>query len=384
MFDLKRFQVNKRVEAALKKNHPWIFKNQCSTALGGLKIGSLVRLLGPTNNFLGIGIYEPLGAIAIRVFQWEDILIDEKYFFRKLLKAHNKRLKYLASYNTNAYRLIHGEADGFPGLTIDIFDKTAIVVFYLKSWKEILKNILEKELMEIGIEKIYVKEPHGNGGEGDITKPIQFIENSCPFLAWPLSGLKTGFFLDLREVRLALAHLVKEGDTMLNLFANDGNLSVISKSLGAQKVISVEQHETSKTQAQALFDLWEIPFEDKNWITDDVWKYLEKETDEKFDVIILDPPSLSTQKKQKGNLANTWKFLHINSFKRLKPGGKLISISCTERLSKEDQIKYTLESAKTLEQKIKLIQKIGPSFDHPELKSLPERNYFRALVWEIK
>jgi len=93
MFDLKRFQVNKRVEAALKKNHPWIFKNQCSTALGGLKIGSLVRLLGPTNNFLGIGIYEPLGAIAIRVFQWEDILIDEKYFFRKLLKAHNKRLK---------------------------------------------------------------------------------------------------------------------------------------------------------------------------------------------------------------------------------------------------------------------------------------------------
>lgn len=390
MFDLKRFQVNKRVEAALKKNHPWVFTNQCSTAISGLEIGSLVRLVGPSNNFLGIGIYEPLGAIAIRVFQWEEMLLDEKYFLRKLLKAQNKRLKYLASYNTNAYRLIHGEADGFPGLTIDIFDKTAIIVFYLKSWKEILKNILEKELEEMGIEKIYVKGAHGKKlppslwegvqGEGE---PIPFTENSCPFLAWPITGSKTGFFLDLREVRLALANLIKEKNLVLNLFANDGNLSVISKSLGSKKVISVEQHEASKTQAKALFDLWEIPFEDQDWIHDDVWKYLEKETDEKFDVIILDPPSLSTHKNQKGNLENTWKFLHINSLKRLNPGGKLISISCTERLSRENQIKYTLESAKNLGQKIKLIQELGPSFDHPELKSLPERNYFRALVWQV-
>lgn len=388
-----RFQVNKRVEAALKNHHPWIYRNQCSSALDALPVGSLVKIFGTKNNFLGLGIHEPLSAVAIRVFSFQDFEPSPTFFLNKLRRAHEKRLPQILECNTNAYRLLHGEADGFPGVTLDVYGTTGVVVFYLKSWRHYLENPLKEFAKELGLEKLYVKAAHGEqsdpqmenilSGEREIvSEPVWFLEDGLDFPAYPVSGLKTGFFLDLREVRLVLPHLIKKGQTVLNLFAADGVFSAQALKAGASQVVSVERHDTGKAHFNELCKRWKIPFESRDWIEGDVWEYLgQASADKKFDVVIVDPPSLASKKDQLPALKGTWSRLHAATLSRLAPNGTLISISCTERLATQDQIEWTKSAAKSQGLELKLLKILPPNFDHPEMKNLPERNYFRAIAW---
>lgn len=388
-----RFQVNKRVEAALKKHHPWIYRNQCSSALDAIPQGSILRIVGTKNNFLGFGIYEPLSAIAVRVFSFQDLPIDENFFFKKLQRALEKRQPHVHECNTNAYRLLHGEADAFPGVTMDVFDRTAVMVFHIQSWRPLLENSLKKLAAETGLEKIFIKAAHGKntddtlenlltGMTEKIQEPLWFVEDGFDFPAYPASGLKTGFFLDLREVRLVLPHIVQAGDPVLNLFANDGTFSAIATKAGAKEVTSVERHEIGKIHALEIFKKWRLDFAAQNWITGDVWEFLKNaNSTKKFNVILLDPPSLASKKSQEKNLKKTWEDLHTAAFRLLSQNGYFISISCTERLSVEKQIQWTQSAAHQAGIKLELVKILPPNFDHPEMKNLPERNYFRAMVW---
>ena len=389
-----RFQVNKRVEAALKKHHPWIYRNQCSSALQALPIGSLVRVVGTGNQFLGIGLYDPHSAIAIRIFSFEDVSLSEEFFLKKIHKAHHKRLSQLSSYKTNAYRLLHGEADGFPGVTMDVYGDKAVVVFYLKSWQDFLSPVLKVFAGEIGLKHVFTKPPKGDSSSGTlhnlltasdeaIEEPLWFIENDCDLPCYPVSGLKTGFFLDLREVRRTLPDYIPDQGRVLNLFANDGALSAIALSCGAKQVTSVERHDVGATHARELFARWELKFSAKDWIMGDAWEFLENtpgKTD--CDLIILDPPSLASKKDQHHNLKQAWEFLHNKALQHLKPGGHLVSISCTERLSRDEQIQWTLSAGRLTKHTLTLVEELPITFDHPEIKPLPERNYFRAMVWK--
>lgn len=389
-----RFQVNKRVEAALKNHHPWIFRNQCSSALDAIPVGSLVKIYGTKNNFLGLGIFEPLSAVAIRVFSFQDFEPSPTFFLNKLRRAHEKRLPHIVECNTNAYRLLHGEADGFPGVTLDVYDKTGVVVFYLKSWRPFIENPLKNFAEEIGLKKLYVKTAHGNqdepqlenllsGEKESVPEPVWFLEDGLVFPAYPVSGLKTGFFLDLREVRLVLPHLIKKGQTVLNLFAADGVFSAQALKAGASQVVSVERHDAGRAHFEALCKRWKIPFESRDWIEGDAWEYLEKTSpDKKFDVVIVDPPSLASKKDQLPTLKGTWSRLHTAALSQLAPDGILISISCTERLLAQDQIEWTKSAAKSMGLQLKLLKVLPPNFDHPEMKNLPERNYFHAVAWK--
>ncbi len=406
-----RFQVNKRVESALAKKHPWIYRDQCSSALAAIPVGSLVRAVGTRNQFLGIGLYEPLSSIAIRLFCFEDRPLDGDYFRAALLKAYEKRLPRLQDANTNAFRWIHGESDGFPGLAIDIYDAIGVVVPYLESWVDIAFAELITVAQSIGLQALYLKPPHGaalspglqkklgapastNGSPSlwnlfskrfeALPEPIRFAENGHCFLAYPASGIKTGFFLDLREVRSAIAAHVSPGDRVLNLFANDGALSALALKAGAKAAISVEENDPAATRARALFSEMGFSFCESDWIRADVWKYLNSPQDSApYDIAIVDPPSLASKKGERDALSRVWTGLHTPVIRQMKSGGTLFSISCTERLSREVQLAATERAALYAGKKIHLLKILPKPFDHPGLPSLPERDYLRAAVWRV-
>lgn len=391
-----RFQVNKRVEYALQRYHPWIYRRQCSSALDAIPLGSILRIVGTANQFLGLGLYDPMSAIAIRVFSWEDLEPDIAYFKSKFLKAYERRKKFLSYYKTNAFRWVHGEADGLPGLSIDVYHSIGVARLYLLSWKEYLEQAMGEAAKELGLKKLYLRPKRGQTVSEDgliellsgrieaVPEPVSFGEAGQVYFAYPMTGLKSGFFLDLRELRLFLKTAVKPGFSVLNLFANDGVFSALASLYGAEEVISVERRAGGESHAHALFQEWGIAFDPNAWIVEDVWKYLERQAAAPcYDLAIIDPPSLASSARHLQNALGSWQRLHADTLRLLKTPSHFLSISCSERVNESMQITWTARAAKEVGRKIELVARLPGNFDHPELKQLPERNYFRALYWKV-
>jgi 23S rRNA (cytosine1962-C5)-methyltransferase len=392
---LHRFQVNKRVAKALARKHPWAFVNQCSSALQSLPIGCFVRLVGPDNRFLGIGLYHPLAAIAIRVFCWNDRKLSEDHFFDKLWQAHERRLPLLTgSLKTNAYRLLHGEADGFPGVTIDVFDDQAVVIFHLESWQTHLEKPLKRLAAALKWQAVWIKPWKQKvdssrlidlltGLERDGCEPILFYEQGYQWAAFPASGQKTGFYLDLRGVRAHVNAMTLAHKSVLNLFASSGSLSVIATRQGASRVVSVEQSETAKKQALQLHKANHVVLDEKHWHHADAWEWLAKEDGDVYDVVIVDPPSLISKRQHHDALQKTWIKLMSHCLSRVQAGGTLIAISCTDRMSVDEQKKWTLAAAQKANRALRLETVLPAPDDHPRMATLPERDYFWAFVWHV-
>lgn len=390
----QRFQVNKFVTLALKRHHPWVYRAQCSTALEAIPNGAIVRLVGIDNKFLGFGLHDPVSAIAIRVFHWEDVPIEAELFERKLLKAWDKRVEGRGHFKVDGFRWVHGEADGLPGIVIDVYGKTAVCVFYLPAWETLLAPILTGLIERIGLEQVFIKIAHGqNESIGQlkdlktnelttVAEPINFHEGDLNFPAYPSSGLKTGFFLDLREVRTALAHRPFKGKSALNVFANDGVFSALLKRAGASRVVSVERHETSQTHAKELYKSWQLGFTDSDWHTTDAFEFLKSDQEPgPFDLIILDPPSLASRKEHLPKARAAWIDLIRQALKRLTPNGELLAISCTERITQADLMAWTQEAAKRSGLGLAIKTVYPASFDHPSHPDIPERDYLTAIMW---
>ncbi|MCB1214459.1 MAG: class I SAM-dependent rRNA methyltransferase, partial [Deltaproteobacteria bacterium] len=394
-----RFQVKKATAQAIQKGHPWIYRRQCSSALKVLPEKSLLRLVGPTNEFLGWGIYEPLSAIAIRVFSKKSNEPTEDFFYQKLLQAWEKRQAFLKGSNTNAFRWVHGEADSFPGLNIDVYDQNAIAVFYLKTWQSLLKNTLVKLGKKLGLKQFLVKEPHGQGKSKQATcllelfsqklikfkEPIYFKEGQYLYLAFPLSGQKTGFYLDLRPVRQCLEQLNLKNQRVLNLFAHTGSLSALAEKQGAHQVVSVEASHTCQKHFEVLKQTWHLKSTTQTWIQQDVWDYLDSDSfkkNEAFDLVILDPPSLAKNKTSSQNLSKTWKNFIKKLLKHLKPQAKLLTISCTDRLHEKQLKNWIQEACLKSPVQVQHLQSLSRAWDHPTHPLLKERDYFHALLWQ--
>lgn len=407
MIPLIRFQVNKRVELALRQGHPWVFRGQCSTALDAIPIGSFVRLVGTQNTFLGIGIYEPLSAIAIRIVSWKDIELTEAFFVTRLLRAWEQRAKGVAKLELSGFRWVHGEADQLPGVAIDVYDDIAIVQFYLPSWREVLREPISQALEKLHLRAAWEKPVRGktagpviaetaptNAAEVDVSvyagdtssphEPLTFHESGRSWYAWPLTGLKTGFFLDLRQVRHSLAQLVKPGSRWLNLFANDGALSALLLDAGAEQVVSVERHEQGALQARALYRACDIKWKATDWLTANAWEYAAHlAQNEMFDGAIIDPPILATCEEQLPSAKHAWMKLHQRILQHLQPGANLLAISCTERLAESTLKTWMQEASRAAGKSVKLVKVLPGNFDHPVLPALKERDGFHALIWQI-
>ena len=398
---LHRFQVNKDVAQAMRTKHPWIYRRQCSSALQALPIGCLVRVVGPKNEFLGIGLHDPLSIVAIRMFSFVDVAIDSQYFYDRLLAKYKERYEEAKTQNTNAFRWIHGEVDGFGGVNIDVYQNTAVAVFYLENWQHYLLDVLQALSDELKLEHFYFRLPHGQTEglkSGDLydcksrsvipaAEPVWFQEGSHEYPAYVVTGQKTGFYLDLREVRLCLQKLDLNNKRVLNLFSGSGVLSGLMEKQGADFVVSVEASAKCQQQFGVLQQAWGLSAQKHEWLNEDVWDYLKSEKflkGKNFDVIILDPPALAKSHAAQENLNRIWSGLVEKCLAKLNVGGQLFTICCTDRISEMEHGLWTKEVATLENINLVCVQKIKQPFDHPAHPKLKERDYFHAYQWERK
>ncbi|WP_297867882.1 class I SAM-dependent rRNA methyltransferase [uncultured Flavobacterium sp.] len=372
-------------EKSIQRRHPWIFSGAVYGVSREINDGEMVDVVDSKNNHLGTGYFSNKGSIVVRILTFGDETFSENFWTEKLQSAWNLRLKLLDLEVTNAFRVIHGEGDGIPGLIIDYYDKNWVIQAHSTGIFLQMEQIAEaiKSNFSEYCETIYCKSSGTLPNTGTdyflFGNKVEAVakENSILFSVNWVEGQKTGFFLDQRENRKLLGEFSK-GKKVLNTFCYTGGFSLYAMSAGAELVTSVDISQKAVDLAASNMEL-NFPNANHKAIADDVFNFM-KENHQIYDVIVLDPPAFAKSIKSKHTATQAYKRLNIAGLKALAPNGILFTFSCSQVI--DDVLFYNTVAAAAIEtgRNIRVLHKLDQGPDHPTNIYHPEGHYLKGLV----
>ena len=381
--------LKKERDAPVLRGHPWIFSGAIERAEGDLDSVGIADVFDCKKNWLARGLYNPKSQIRVRVLTWQKETIDGDFFARRISEAHAFRQRYLAD-STDAYRVLNGEGDLLPGLIVDRYANFLVCQFF-SAGMALFKHDIVDTLRSLDSIAGVFERSDGRVGDEEGLEPsigvlsgeappeqITITENAFKFLVDVRRGQKTGFFLDQRDNRAFLSTVVRD-QTVLNCFSYSGAFSVYAFGGGAREVVSLDSSMPALELAEknlALNGFAEAPGE---LLKGDAFAYL-KETDRKFDVIVLDPPSLAHKRSDVSAATGGYKFLNLHALKHLNPGGLLLTFSCSQHLSTDLFQKVVFGAAVDARRKVSIVKRLGQPIDHPVSLHHPEGEYLKGLA----
>ncbi|MCH4182144.1 MAG: class I SAM-dependent rRNA methyltransferase [Prevotella sp.] len=395
MEKFKQVYLKKGKEESLKRFHPWIFSGALSHIDSGVEEGDLVRVITKDGSFIALGHYQT-GSIAVRVLSFEDRPIDDDFWRSRLESALRMRIAIgiADGINGNIYRLVHGEGDNLPGLIIDCYGKTAVMQAHsvgMHRCRKIISRIL-LEVMGSRIENIFYKsettlplyddlgEENGfmYGGNADDVA----VENGLKFHIDWLKGQKTGFFIDQRENR-SLLEKYASGRSVLNMFCYTGGFSVYAMRGGAKLVHSVDSSAKAIELARSNVEM-NFPRDKRHEAFDeDAFKFLD-EHDEKYDLIVLDPPAFAKHRSALHNALKGYIRLNLKGLQRIQPGGILFTFSCSQAVNKDQFRAAVFTAAAQAHRRVRILHQLHQPADHPINIYHPEGEYLKGLVLYVE
>ena len=393
--------LKKGKEESLGRFHPWVFSGAIHHIDGRPEEGDVVRVVSADGRFLAIGHIQ-IGSIAVRVLSFEDIAIDRTFWKERLSAAYDVRKSIFPQWTkdngqlTNAFRLVHGEGDGLPGLVIDVYDRTAVMQAHSVGM-HVSRNEIAKALAEVlnGIvDNIYYKsettlaykasEDGGNGflKGGLATASDIATENGLKFHVDWLGGQKTGFFVDQRENR-ALLERYSHGRKVLNMFCYTGGFSFYAMRGGAELVHSVDSSSRAIDITRANVEL-NFPGDARHEAyAEDAFKYLDRMGDQ-YDLIILDPPAFAKHKDALRNALMGYRKLNAKAFEKIRPGGILFTFSCSQVVTKDNFRTAVFTAAAMSGRRVRILHQLTQPADHPVSIYHPEGEYLKGLVLYVE
>ena len=391
----KTIVLKRGKEESLKRFHPWIFSGAIAFADNNIEEGETVRVLNADNEFIAIGHFQ-VGSIAVRVLTFEDIDIDEGFWCERLTSAlEMRRLTGIADNPTNnTYRLVHGEGDNLPGLVIDCYGKTAVMQAHSVGMHR-HRNVIAQQLVKVmgnRIEHVFYKSettlPYkaGLGQEngfivGGCNDNIA-VENGLKFHVDWLRGQKTGFFVDQRENRCLLESYAKD-KTVLNMFCYTGGFSFYAMRGGAKTVHSVDSSAKAIELTNANVEL-NFPNDNRHEaFCEDAFKFLDA-ADNKYDLIILDPPAFAKHRAALHNALKGYTRLNVKAFQRIRKGGILFTFSCSQVVTKDNFRNAVFTAAAQAGRNVRILHQLHQPADHPINIYHPEGEYLKGLVLYVE
>ena len=341
-------RVNRRGENDLRRGYPWVHEAGVIRQSHNGAPGDLGVVFDSRKKVAGIGLYDPLGPLRLRVLAHQGTPIDERFFHQRVGEAAQKRAPLLKQH-TDGYRVIHGENDGLGGLIVDRYGDTVVVKLYTSAWVPHLKAVLEGLANALPYSRCVLRlnrsiqeSPEHLAGlyDGQVLRgeppegAVIFRENGLRFEAEPIVGQKTGFFLDQRDNR-ARVEAISEGKRILNVFAYNGGFSLYAARGGAKEVTSVDISAWSMAACARHFDLnADVPSIARcphREITGDAFKVMEElaRKGERWDVVIIDPPAFARRRSQVPGALRAYGRLARVGAKLTSPGGHLVLASCS-------------------------------------------------------
>lgn len=381
--------LKKGKEKSIQRRHPWVFSGAVYGVSQEINDGEMVEVVDFDNNHLGNGYFSDKGSIVVRLLTFEKETFSEDFWKQKLQSAWELRLKLLDLEMTNAFRVIHGEGDGIPGLIIDYYDKNWVlqahssgIYFQIEKIASAIEDNFPRHC-----ETIYCKSSGTlpNKGTdyflfGTNTETVSKENNILFSVNW-VEGQKTGFFLDQRDNRKLLGEFSK-GKKVLNTFCYTGGFSIYAMSAGAELVTSVDISQKAVDLAAKNMEL-NFPNANHKAVADDVFNFM-KENHQIYDVIVLDPPAFAKSIKSKHTATQAYKRLNIAGLKALAPKGILFTFSCSQVI--DDVLFYNTVAAAAIEtgRNIRVLHKLGQGPDHPTNIYHPEGHYLKGLVLYVE
>ena len=379
-------------ERRIKAGHPWIYAGEVFRWHGEISDGEILDIRDHRERFLGRGYVNRNSQIVARVLTERREEIDEAFLRRRIEEAVALRERTVKG--TDAYRLVYSEGDFLPGLIVDRYGDCLVLqtpTMGMEVRKEGLVDTLQELLAPVAIYErndIGVRRYEGLDlctgflrGEMDPLVPIR--ENGLSFLVDVQSGQKTGFFLDQRENRAALRERV-EGGRVLDAFCYTGAFSVYAAAFGAREVVGLELSEEAAESARLHAERNgfgdRCRFEVANAF--DLLRAYDAAR-ERFDVVILDPPSFTRSRNSVEGALRGYKEINLRAMKILSAGGYLITCSCSYHVDRDMLLGVVAEAARDARRRIRLIESRGQAMDHPILPVAMETEYLKCLIVQV-
>lgn len=381
-------RLRKGADHRLRLGHLWVFSNELQDGFQTLEPGQLVDVVDFRGGFLGRGAVNPHSLIAVRLFTRQAEAVDEAFLRARIERAARLREKLLAA-NTEVCRLVYSESDGLPGLIVDRFDdvlvlqsNTAGMDRLLPKVTEVLIGILAPRAI-VAANDAPVRELEGLALErklvhGMLEGKVRFEQEGITFLADPLGGQKTGFFLDQRFNRRLAASFVRPSDRVLDLFCYTGGFGLYALKAGAAHVTFVDASEAALSVAREAVEA--NGFSDRaEFVKADIFEML-KEPGDSFNVVILDPPALAKSRTKVPAALRAYRDLNARAMARVAPGGILATASCSGLVHADSWLESLREASHKSGRSLRIVARGTQSPDHPVLASMPETEYLKFAV----
>ena len=377
-------RVTRQAQQAMRQGHPWLFDRSITSQGAEGQPGDLAVVFDDRRRFLAIGLYDPSSPIRVRVLQHgAPATIDSAFFAGRLAEAAKRRAP-LASTETTGYRLVHGEGDNLPGLVIDHYDRVLVMKLYSAAWLPYVSMLLEGLAAVAPTDWIVLRlsravqretEPLGitdgatlAGGPPD--GPLYFRENGLRFEVDVLRGQKTGFFLDQRDNRARVEGLAA-GKESLNVFAYTGGFSLYAARGGAPLVTSLDISAPALDAARRNFELNDhlpnVAAAHREFLAEDAFAGLVRLAQEgrRFDLVVVDPPAFAQQQTAIPGALLAYERLTRLALGVLRPGGTLVTASCSSRVSEEEFFAAVRRVAARAGRALNEFAHTGHALDHP-------------------
>ena len=381
-------------EKSLKRRHPWVFSGAVAKVQGEPGTGDTVEVHSATGEFLALAAYSPQSQIVARVWDWKKRGIDGTFFDERVKRALDQRRALLEGGTADAIRLVHGESDGLPGVVADRYGDTVVVQLTsagAERWRETIADAL---LRAEGVRRIWERsdaEVRALEGLAPVTAALRgareptritVTEHGLEFGIDLEHGHKTGFYLDQRDNRQR-ARTLARGRDVLDGFCYSGGFALNALAGGARSVTAVDSSVDALGLARENAERNHLA--GVNWIDGDVFQLLRKFRDEgkQFDLVVLDPPKFAPTATHAPKAARAYKDINLLAFKLLRPGGLLMTFSCSGGVSADLFQKIVAGAALDAGVEAQIIERLGPGADHPVALNFPEGDYLKGLVCRV-
>jgi 23S rRNA (cytosine1962-C5)-methyltransferase len=381
-------------EKSLRRRHPWVFSGAVGNVEGEPAPGESIEVCSSAGELLAVAAYSPRSQIRARAWAFERTPIDALFFARRIEDAAAARAVLAVDRVSDAYRLVHAEADGLPGVIADRYGET-IVLQLLSAGAERWRDAIAEALGGLpGVERVWersdaqVRELEGLKPRTGLVrgKPLSgatlIHEHALAFRVALDAGHKTGFYLDQRENRLLLRTIVRDKD-VLDCFSYTGGFAINALAGGARSVIAIDSSALGLDTARANAELNRLPAAE--WVEGDVFQMLRRLRDQgrSFDAIVLDPPKLAPTAAHAERAARAYKDINLLGFKLLRPAGHLMTFSCSGGLSPDLFQKIVAGAALDAGVDARIEAWLHAAPDHPVALHFPESEYLKGLLCRV-
>ncbi|NCC72845.1 MAG: class I SAM-dependent rRNA methyltransferase [Sphingobacteriia bacterium] len=381
-------------ERSVERFHLWIFSGAIKNIQGQPDDGDIVEVYSNAGKYLATGHFQN-GSIMVRIFSFQQTDCEEDFWRKKIAGAlqYRQQLGFLNNTKTNVFRLIHGEGDGLPGLVADFYNGTIVLqahsvgMFRLREMFAGLfmqlpgnpvKGVLDKSETTLNSSDLKDEEKLLAGS----TEKVLVTENDNQFEVDVREGQKTGFFIDQRDNRKMLQQFCKD-KKVANLFSYTGGFSVYAARGGARLIDTVDASEKAVQLAKTNMGINFGQNDQHRFYPMDVFDFL-KNQQEKYDVIVLDPPAFAKHRQVLDNAIKAYRRLNEAAIRKLLPGGILFTFSCSQVVSSDDFRLAVFAAAASTGRQVRIVHQLGQPADHPVNLYHPEGQYLKGLILYVE